>query len=328
MRGLTLVCLALGAGLTTTLLVACGGSQPPIGAPGAMPQSRAIATRAERVGSWMLPEAKAASSSGSDLLYLAGLNHMWILSYPQGRVEASFDTEAEPRGMCSDSSGDVFVPTGGNEILEYAHGATQPTATLQEATDNYSWACSVDPLTGNLAVTNNTEESESEGNVAIFPGAQGAPTYYQDSSIWTYWFCGYDDQGNLFVDGDSAFAELPKGGTSFVNLSLSKDIDDSGQIQWDGKHITVASSCAESIWRLSISGSKATVLGNTELGGPHFDGQCGSWIEGQTVAAPRGGDHPKIEIWKYPRGGQSVTVRRFGKTAFLLAVTPSEGGSH
>jgi hypothetical protein len=30
------------------LLAGCGGSQPPVGAPGAMPQSRAIATHAER----------------------------------------------------------------------------------------------------------------------------------------------------------------------------------------------------------------------------------------------------------------------------------------
>ncbi len=310
------------------MLAGCGGSHPPIGAPGAMPQTSAFAARAERGKSWNGSEIKTASSSAGDLFYVAGLNHMWILSYPQGRVEASFDTEAEPRGICSDSSGDVFVPTGGKEILEYAHGATQPTTTLQEATDNYSWACSVDPLTGNLAVTNNTEEQEYEGNVAIFPDAQGTPTYYQDSSIWTYWFCGYDDQGNLFVDGDAAFAELPNAGADFANLSLSKNIDASGQIQWDGKHITVASSWAASIWRLAISGSKATVLGSTHLTGRHFDRQDGSWIEGQTVAAPRGGARPKMDIWEYPHGGQPITITHFGKRAFLLAVAFSAGASH
>ena len=45
----------LGSFAAAALLSACGGSQPPIGAPGAMPQSRAIATHAERGGSWMLP---------------------------------------------------------------------------------------------------------------------------------------------------------------------------------------------------------------------------------------------------------------------------------
>jgi hypothetical protein len=41
------------------LLAACGGSQPPIGAPRAMPQSPAIATHLDRSRSWMLPEAKS-----------------------------------------------------------------------------------------------------------------------------------------------------------------------------------------------------------------------------------------------------------------------------
>jgi hypothetical protein len=41
------------------MLAGCGGSQTPIGALGAMPQRRAIATHAERGKSWMLPEAVA-----------------------------------------------------------------------------------------------------------------------------------------------------------------------------------------------------------------------------------------------------------------------------
>ena len=39
---------ALCVSIAVALLAGCGGSQPPIGAPGAMPQSRAIATHAER----------------------------------------------------------------------------------------------------------------------------------------------------------------------------------------------------------------------------------------------------------------------------------------
>ena len=47
------------------LFAGCGGSQPPIGALGAMPQSSAIAEHATRGESWMLPEAKS-----EDLLYV------------------------------------------------------------------------------------------------------------------------------------------------------------------------------------------------------------------------------------------------------------------
>jgi uncharacterized repeat protein (TIGR03803 family) len=48
MQHLTLSRNVFGALIGPMLLVGCGGSQPPIGAPGAMPQSRAIVTRANR----------------------------------------------------------------------------------------------------------------------------------------------------------------------------------------------------------------------------------------------------------------------------------------
>jgi hypothetical protein len=37
------------------MLAGCGGSQPPIGAPGAIPEASAIAPHAVRGKSWMLP---------------------------------------------------------------------------------------------------------------------------------------------------------------------------------------------------------------------------------------------------------------------------------
>jgi len=58
MRSTDLGRYALSSCVAAAMLAACGGSQPPIGAPGAMPQSRAIVTHASRGGSWMLPEAK------------------------------------------------------------------------------------------------------------------------------------------------------------------------------------------------------------------------------------------------------------------------------
>ncbi|HEY2474014.1 MAG TPA: hypothetical protein VGI19_04350 [Candidatus Cybelea sp.] len=42
---------ALNIGAATALLAGCGGSQPPIGAPGAMPRARAIVAQGERSGS-------------------------------------------------------------------------------------------------------------------------------------------------------------------------------------------------------------------------------------------------------------------------------------
>ena len=49
---------ALSRCVTAAILSGCGGSQPPIGPSGAMQQSPAIVTRAERGTSWMLPKRR------------------------------------------------------------------------------------------------------------------------------------------------------------------------------------------------------------------------------------------------------------------------------
>jgi hypothetical protein len=48
---------ALSTCVAAAMLAGCGGSQPPIGAPGAM-QSHTITTHAAHAGSSMAPEAK------------------------------------------------------------------------------------------------------------------------------------------------------------------------------------------------------------------------------------------------------------------------------
>ncbi|MGA8474385.1 MAG: hypothetical protein WB681_04900, partial [Candidatus Cybelea sp.] len=65
------------------MLAGCGGSQPPIGAPGAMPQTSAITTHAAQGTSWMLPGA-----SSQDLLYISSNDRgsVYVYSYPQGSL--------------------------------------------------------------------------------------------------------------------------------------------------------------------------------------------------------------------------------------------------
>ena len=65
MKSLGLGGYALCSCVAAALFAGCGGSQPPIGAPGAMPQTSAVATNADRARSWMLSEAKSG-----DLLYV------------------------------------------------------------------------------------------------------------------------------------------------------------------------------------------------------------------------------------------------------------------
>jgi hypothetical protein len=187
----TLGRFALSISAAAALLVGCGGSQPPIGAPGAMPQSRAI-TNADRGTSWMLPEAVSES-----LLYVLDQHEVTVYTYPQGKLVGQLRNKNLylADGGCVDMKGDVYVANyGTGQLFEYRHGGRNLIRTILPPAG--ATGCTVDVTTGNLAVAGN-------GGLAVYKHARGKPTLYTNSSFEAYYYCGYDDQGNLFVDGYS-----------------------------------------------------------------------------------------------------------------------------
>ena len=110
---------ALTSCVAAAMLTGCGGSQPPIGAPGAMPQTSAIATRSERGKSWMLPGA-----SSGDLIYATGgCGGTCVISYPDMKLVG--DLPDSGVAICSDAQGNIFLPKDG-KVVENAHGGTLP----------------------------------------------------------------------------------------------------------------------------------------------------------------------------------------------------------
>ena len=307
--------------VVSAMLAGCG-APPPIGSAGATPQMHASSAHVDRSGSRVRP-----GSSSQDRLY-AGAFHgysIYVFSYPEGEFAYTLQLKELITGtLCSNSSGDVFVPSG-NEVIEYAGGSGQ-IATLSERKDYVAYGCSVDPTTGNLAVANENVKG-GRGVIAIFAGAQGNPAYYSDSAMDTYWYCGYDDQGNLFVDGqgDSRFAELPQGSKKFTNISVP--VKSFGQIQWDGEYITVATETAERIYRLKVMGSSARVVSITHLTPSRSSTQ--PWIEGNTII--RAFSHfrarsSEIGLWKYPGGGRHhMVIKVENKRTDVFGVTVTSG---
>jgi hypothetical protein len=283
-----------------TLLAGCGGSQPPIAAPGAMAQSSTIAAHAEREGSWML--SKAVSQ---DLLYTGNVGYVTVYSYPQGRLEGLLYGFSDVNGMCADASGDIFVGDIGR-VVEYAHGHPLPKKILRSYG---ALGCSVDPTSGDLAVT-------SAGGVEIYKDGHGPLKLYRDASFKAFSFCGYDNKGNLFVDGITSdysfiFAELPKGGGSLRTITLDQSIGWPEQVQWDGKHIAVGDQLTPAIYRFAIKGSRGVKVGTTSLNHATYLGQ--SWIEGQTLTVPLTYNtgrfrHAEIVLYRYPLGGKPIEV--------------------
>jgi hypothetical protein len=284
-----------------------------------------------------LPQSSATrqtnqhSKSGSgDLIYAAAIGKSYVLTYPQGKLVGTINVGAFD--SCSDAAGNVFL--AGDQIEEFAHGATSPIATF--STPGSPSGCAVDPASGNLAVV----FARTSGNdVAVFPNASGSPTLY-DSNLSAFW-CGYDNQGNLFVDGEgqsgASLVELAKSAQSFETLSISPRIEGVFlRVQWDGSYLTVEAQSnykrgthhAVSINRLTVSGSTANVVGTTQIRTIRKTAAL-SWIDGNKVLVPYGNAgkyNPNIGYWNYTAGGAPVkqVKKPAGKTMIINALTISK----
>lgn len=284
------------------------------------------ATNTARVQSDATPAARG------NLLYVTGgCGGTCILSYPRGKPVSALSVAGA--GICSNKRGDVFIATStasGNAVVyEFAHGATTPKATLS-LSGLLAEGCSVDPKTGNLAVTYLCRGC-NYGPVAIFKNAQGTPKSYEETGVFLS-FCGYDDQGNLFADGNggSGFTllELPHGGSGLANISVSQSIANAGQVQWDGTYLAVEDLSHPTIYQFQVSGSAATLKGTTQLtGAGSWGGQ--SWIRAGTVIvpyAPSGSSPSAVGYWKYPAGGAPTkTIKKHLGSGVLAGVTISVG---
>lgn len=316
---------AIASCAVAALLAGCGGSQPPIGAPGATPQTFAAAAGANSGTSWMLAEAQ-----NDDLLYVSdGGNNVYVFSYPLGALVGTLTGFNGADGECVDAAGNFFVTNALGTIIKYRHGGKKAVATLNDY-GSFPLSCSVDPTTGNLAVTNYPGIYSQHGNVAIYRDARGAATHYVDSGVALYYACTYDARGNLYLDGSSAsgfaFLEMPRGGHSFKNIHLSQHFQYPGAVLWDGKYVAVGTSNAGIIYRFGISGSSGRLVGKSVLSGVRNTSQALFWIQGDRVIVPFGASKQaksNVGFWKYPAGGRYVKrIQDFGGQQ-LFGVTVS-----
>ena len=316
------------------LLAGCGGSQSPIGAPGAMPQSRPIPTRAQRGESWMLPEANK-----DDLLYLTVYKSIDVYSYPAGKLVGMIKAYGYPIYECSDSKGDVFVASGyGSDqgVYEYAHGGSEP---IQHFPVGAAYGCAVDPTTGDLAII-----QEAGGNVYVYPNASGTPTIYGDTGVLYSEGVTYDNSGNLFISvtydnhyHSSGFIVLPQDSTTFEKITIqgSNDDDFGGQLAWDGKYLAIGSEQAarkrrlntEVVYRVQISGSTGTVVGKVPLAQQKVPFHPQYIIHNGTAIDEYDGHKSSyFAYFKYPGGKETKEVKVSGETGIVgaaLSIAPS-----
>jgi hypothetical protein len=277
--------------------------------------------------------AMISGANSSALLYISSPANgvVYFLTYPKGKLVGKLTGFQEPFGLCSDTAGNVFIPDyEAEDIVEYAHGGTSPIAKLNDA-GYFPKDCSIDPLTGNLAVANDLTSEGGPGNIAIYAGAQGTPTYYSNPAMYHYQSCAYDDVGNLFLagsGGSSSFAKLPKGSSTFINYTLP--FSGVGGMVWDGTFLAVGSTVSShaTIYRLKIATGKVRVKGTVALQrGSHQVRLAYFWVENHNLVAAFGQLSGFVGFWDYPTGGAlEKLLRGYGaiSVTISLANNPEE----
>lgn len=230
--------------------------------------------------SWISPDVKKAR----ELLFASdpGTDDVYIYTLPALKLKGTLTGFVYPQGECNDGAGDIWVTTQGSypEIVKLSHAGK----ILRTLTDpaGYPVACAVDPTTGNLAVTNIGGFSSTAGDVLIYADAKGTPTVVSNPSTYSYYFAGYDNSGNLFVDGLTkleggtfVLSECAAGcsGATMTTINISGGtIHWPGFVQWyaPGGYLAVGDQDCDNIlqscvYAVSISSSSGTITGMTAL---------------------------------------------------------------
>jgi hypothetical protein len=236
-----------------------------------------------------------------NLLYVSdiGTNSVDVYPYPTGKLVGKLTGFGSVAGLCADKSGDVFVVDEAGPVDVYAHGGTSPIRKL--TTSGAPYGCAIDSTTGDLALTNLS--SYLYGTIAIYPKAMGRPKAYKDDSVDSTFFCGYDNDGNLFADGWDRSAkpillELAKKGKSLGMFDLNPSDKNPGGVQWDGKYVAVGNKGGGVIYRIGSTGKTAQTV--TLKGGLNVEQ---FWLDGSTLIGPNFQGDGTVTYWHYPAGG-------------------------
>lgn len=321
--------LLIGAGAIGALLSGCGGGASPSSVPAqGFSQTSALASHvslsatlvrrdsalgnpsAPLVTGGMVPAAGGARVFATS----AGAESAYIFAYATGKLLGSFSAGlSEPQGLCTDKKTVWIANTGDSSLLQFSKTG-KPLGSLTDP-GQFPVSCAADAQ-GDVAAANIISTNSGPGSVSIWPGGHGSPTNYPVTRMARVYFMGYDPNGNLFVDGSDAsgifaLAELPKGASAFVPLTIKgATINFPGGIQFEERALAIGDQSGPSgngvIYQTHVSGSTVTVVGTTLL--KNAGGVVQFCITRyKTVIAPTS---QGLELFAYPAGGDPI--RDFG----------------
>jgi hypothetical protein len=241
----------------------------------------------------------AKSKGNGPYQYITNLYSSPILEfdYPKGDGQIG-SLSIMGGGFCTRNGKGTFWLTEYNGFAEFKVGGASPIRVLKPG----GGSCAIDAATGDLA-------GLTSGGVIIFRHARGKGKVFGGLGLSEAFFLGYDNKSNLYVDGFNSggtfgFMELPKGSNTWVTLTGAA-VQFPGEVQFDGKYITVGDQLANAIDGYECSGATCTLKRTVLLSGALDCAQ--TWIAKSIVFCPDAGNDD-VEVYKYPAGGSPIAT--------------------
>ena len=316
------------AALCISAAIAAGCSR------GAVPPNAMQASRAESLGAMLSGTALAPQApSIPRLLYLSDATspQLDVYDYHTRTLLGTITGVASPYGECVDGTGNVYVAQFAGGVIEFAHGGSKPIGHFN--TDGYTMGCSVDKQ-GDLAAGVFQTQSEGQGDVEVFPHGGGNPKRFTSNDCYFDWPPGYDDKGNLFVEGLNGgtphVCELRAGSATLRTLTTRVPLGYPGSVMWDGKYVALTDQNYQKSNQTAIEEvmqdrgvldavniailSGACVSGSSAVMQPFMVGLRNTPNNTVVANAVVGGDGwcnrfaSGTDIWYYPAGGNPRRV--------------------
>ena len=204
-------------------------------------------------------------------------NNVVDIYNPSGKLLGQLSGLSEPQGIAADGKGNIYIAdTSNSRIQIYAPPYNKGPKTLN---DPGEYPSDVSVLNNGefVAVANIISTSGGPGNVILYKNGKIVKTI-SNATFSRVYFCGFDGNGNLYIDGENSdgsavlgeIAKLTTSGKTFSTLTYNGTIEFPGGIEvtTDGK-IAIDDQEAATIYTFNPpkNGSLGSPIATTPLTG-------------------------------------------------------------
>jgi hypothetical protein len=296
--------------------------------------ARPDVTPAGKVPVHAFVDVKGIKEAATKIFVSDALDNVVNIYNTKGKQLAQLTGFSEPQGLATDAKGNLYVAnTGDSNILVYASPYTKKPKTLNDPGQYPAGvAVLVSGKTTYVAVTNIISTSDGAGSVVLYKnGKIGKPI--SNASLGRIYFCGFDANGDLYLDGtssdESAFyfgeiAKLTSGGKKITLDTLGNSLAFPGGVQVNTKgKIAIGDQSGAAIYTYNPpkKGTFGNPISTTPITGSSDDVTFAFTSTDGDVWTADAGTGDSFEF-KYPKGGNAVATITVGGQPIGVAVTP------